>query len=239
MPLPDAALLIRPWATDGDRTAPEDRSPALDRANGWPLDWSRAGGETPAREVLNQLVFELSSLLAYVRDHGALAEWHAMVVYVHPAYTTGSNGVIYRSVQGSTNVNPTTDTDLSHWRPLVLPIDIHNQVTQSATPADSDRFPFSDESETGDPTRYVTGANLKAYIAPNATTTRRGIVEMATSAEAQAGTDTSRAVTPAGARAAVEVGNAGSVDGIHFWRGTTEDLPSSRSSGTIYFERAS
>ncbi len=39
---------------------------------------------------------------------------------------------------------------------------------------------------------------------PDATTTARGTVEMATSAEAVAGTDTARAVTPAGVKAAID-----------------------------------
>lgn len=46
----------------------------------------------------------------------------------------------------------------------------------------------------------VEGLNLTA---PNASTTQRGIVELATLAEARAGTDTQRAVTPAGVAAAI------------------------------------
>jgi len=239
MAFPEAARLIEAWAASGDRTLPADRTPAIDRSLGWSLQWSEPGGNRLAREVFNQIIFEISTHLVYLRDHGALAEWDARVVYVHPAYTTGSNGILYTSVQGSTNVNPTTDADLSHWRPLTTLLDIHRHVTQSATPTDNDRFIFSDEGTAGDPTSYVSGANLRAFIAPNASTTRRGIVELATTTESRAGTSESLVVTPAGAKASVEAGNADRVDGIHFWRGTTADLPSSRSSGTIYFERAS
>ena len=46
----------------------------------------------------------------------------------------------------------------------------------------------------------IDGLNLTA---PNASTTQRGIVELATLAEARAGTDTQRATTPAGVAAAI------------------------------------
>ena len=38
--------------------------------------------------------------------------------------------------------------------------DIHDDVTQSATIADADLIPFSDEGSAGDPMRYTTTANL-------------------------------------------------------------------------------
>lgn len=56
---------------------------------------------------------------------------------------------------------------------------------------------------------FVTCANLTAALAtvggatPDATTTVKGKVELATVAEAAAGTDATRAVTPAGLSAAV------------------------------------
>ena len=42
--------------------------------------------------------------------------------------------------------------------------DIHDDVTQSATIADADRLPFSDEGSAGDPMRYTTAANLANYM---------------------------------------------------------------------------
>ena len=42
--------------------------------------------------------------------------------------------------------------------------DIHDDVTQSASIADSDRLVFSDEGSAGDPMRYTTAANLANYM---------------------------------------------------------------------------
>ena len=116
MPLPPEALLIEEWAATGDRTYPEDRTPAIDRAFGWTSAFAMAGGPTPAYEVFNQILGEITAFQVYTRDHGGLAEWNAAVTYDHPAYVTGSNGLVYQSVQDSFNVNPVTDTDNSDWR---------------------------------------------------------------------------------------------------------------------------
>lgn len=44
----------------------------------------------------------------------------------------------------------------------------------------------------------ISGSALKAYTSPDASDTVKGIVELATAAEVQTGTDTTRAITPAG-----------------------------------------
>ena len=68
---------------------------------------------------------------------------------------TGSDAILYFSVQDSTNIDPVADTYRSHWTPLTEAFD-------------------------------------------NASTTERGGVELATDDEVAAGTDTERAITPAG-----------------------------------------
>lgn len=50
---------------------------------------------------------------------------------------------------------------------------------------------------------FVTSNNFASYL-PSASTTVKGIVEMATVTEARAGTDTTRAVTPAGLKGAID-----------------------------------
>ena len=51
--------------------------------------------------------------------------------------------------------------------------------------------------------KFITDAIAAIPAVPNATTTKRGIVELATNAEAPTGSDTVRAVTPAGLAAAI------------------------------------
>ena len=42
--------------------------------------------------------------------------------------------------------------------------DLHDDITQSATIADTDRLLFSDEGSGGDPMRYTTAASLANYM---------------------------------------------------------------------------
>ena len=114
--LPPEALLIQEWAATGDRVTPENNTPAIARDKGFTAAFAEIGGPTPPYEVFNQFWGEISAMLVYVRDHGALAQWNAAVTYAHVAFVVGSDGVVYRSVQDSTNVDPTTDGDDSHWK---------------------------------------------------------------------------------------------------------------------------
>ena len=64
------ALKIQKWAANGDVQTPEGRG--LDRAIGWPADYSQPGGRTPSREVFNQIIRELSSLGVELNTRGLL-----------------------------------------------------------------------------------------------------------------------------------------------------------------------
>ena len=169
MPLPDAALLIEEWAATGDRILPENRTPALSRAAGWPASWSSLGGNTPSREVFNQLFGEITAYQEYIRDHGSMAEWHALVVYSHPATVIGSNNTTYVSVQGSTGENPVTDTANVYWMPLLSSI----------------------------PASAITSGTINRARLPLASSSNRGIIEIASATEAADGISSTRAVPPA------------------------------------------
>ena len=53
-----------------------------------------------------------------INVHGAGLEWDSSISYEHPALVTGSDALLYVSVQDSTNVDPVTDSGESHWKPL-------------------------------------------------------------------------------------------------------------------------
>ena len=109
------ALLIRKWSESGDTSTPESQS--ITRSIGWGASYSQAGGDLPEREVFNQLLKELTALAVEINERGIL-DWSSSLTYTHPAIVFGSNSTIYLSVQNSTNVDPTTDADRSHWRPF-------------------------------------------------------------------------------------------------------------------------
>ncbi len=82
-------------------------------------------------------------------------------------------------------------------------------LSELTSPASLDELPVVDKSDT---TQAATGTTKKilystlvtAFTPADASTTAKGIVELATSAETITGTDTVRAVTPAGAAAAYQ-----------------------------------
>ena len=98
----------------GNRRRCEPESQGLDRSTGWPLSYSQAGGDTPEREVFNQLDREITGMLAELNTHGLL-EWDDEITYDHPALVMGTDASVYVSVQDSLNRNPTTDTSNTYW----------------------------------------------------------------------------------------------------------------------------
>ena len=119
MPRDAESLKIQKWADTGDRTDPDASSltPPLVRVTGWPASFSRVGGNAPRRRVFNQLFRELSGMAVELNEHGGLLEWDTNVSYIHPAFVCGSDNDLYASVQDSTGIDPTTDSDDSHWYP--------------------------------------------------------------------------------------------------------------------------
>lgn len=64
----------------------------------------------------------------------------------------------------------------------------------------------SGNTETNITVTYQDGDGTIDFVVADASTSAKGVVELATTAEAQTGTDTARAVTPAGLKAVVEAG---------------------------------
>ena len=112
---PDA-LKIGKWAATGDVEDPEDGG--IDRSIGWDIRHSQPGGSLPKREHINELHREETALGVEINVHGAGLEWDSSISYEHPALVTGSDALLYVSVQDSTNVDPVTDSGESHWKPL-------------------------------------------------------------------------------------------------------------------------
>lgn len=107
------------WATTGGNN--DSSLGGLTRAEGWPDSYSMLGsGDLPRRETFNQLFRELSGAIVELNERGVLG-WNSAVAYTHRAYTAGSDGYLYTSVQDSTNVDPVSDADNSHWRRIWPP----------------------------------------------------------------------------------------------------------------------
>ena len=188
---PDA-LKISKWAATGDVEDPEDGG--IDRSIGWDISHSQPGGSLPKREHVNELHREETALGVEINVHGAGLEWDSSISYEHPALVTGSDALLYVSVQDSTNVDPVTDSGESHWKPL-------NTSPPNASTTERGIVELATDSEvaTGiDTTKAVTPAGLASKPLPSASIDQLGIVQLATNTEVADGTDTQRAVTPAG-----------------------------------------
>jgi len=110
------SLRIRKWALTGDTATPE--SEGLMRATGWPASYSQPGGDTPSREVFNQLFREITGMLFEINNHGGILGWDVTQQYRHPALVIyPGGGAIYRSKQDSMGQHPDTDATYTYWEP--------------------------------------------------------------------------------------------------------------------------
>ena len=117
MPRDANSLLVRKWAITGDRATPE--SDALTRAAGYGATYSQSGGDTPAREVFNQILLEVTSSIVELHERGLL-EWDSKQDYAHVSLVVGSDGNVYISTQASgpssTVQDPVSDTANTYWQ---------------------------------------------------------------------------------------------------------------------------
>ena len=94
MPRDTSALLIRKWAVEAGAIVETPEAAGLDRSEGFPAAYSEDMARTLA--VWNQQVREVTAALVEIAERGVL-EWSGGQRFEHPAWTTGSNGGLYRS----------------------------------------------------------------------------------------------------------------------------------------------
>ena len=118
MPIDDDAVGIVKWGTGAgasDFNTPADVGFA--EADGWPLAYGTPGsGSEPQREVFNWQWRRLTALAVELLTHGGGLPWDSRISYLHPASVMGSDGMLYQSVQDSTNQDPTTDASNIYWQ---------------------------------------------------------------------------------------------------------------------------
>ena len=123
-PLPPGALptdlvQVTPWATNGERAVAAAYN--LPTSTGWDPRYEQRGSlRYPERQLFNQLLYELSTMVRS-RLSAGIMQWDARVDYLHPAFVTGSDGRIYRSIRDtgpahSNAYDPTGNSGGLAWR---------------------------------------------------------------------------------------------------------------------------
>ena len=184
-----------------------------------------AGGLLPPMEVFNQMWGEFSTVIWEINRHGCGLPYDDGIDYILPCLVTGTDNVYYEAVQengpGSTIQDPVTDSSNTYWNRLV-----RNPDAATETEAGIIEIASNSETDAGtDNQRAITPAKLQRKInslingapsnrntlkelndaiesidtsgAPNADETTRGVIEIASNSETDAGTDNQRAITPA------------------------------------------
>ena len=166
--------------------------------------WEIVGlNDNPTREDFNAMGYTLGALTAYLYEMG-ISEWNASQNYRTNSRTTGSDGKIYKSLTGTTGIpnvgnNPTTDA--VNW--VAEESVIYSALIDKTTPVDADLIAIADSTSSFS-LKKLSWTNIKATLKTYFDTlykvasseTTSGIIELATTAEAQAGTDDLRAITP-------------------------------------------
>jgi len=166
--------------------------------------WEIVGlNDNPTREDFNAMGYTLGALTAYLYEMG-ISEWNASQNYRANSRVTGSDGKIYKSLTGTTgtpNVGNNPTSDAVNWQLEI--ITNYSTLTAKTTPVDNDLIALGDSTSLFS-LKKLTWANIKATLETYFDTlykvasseTTSGIIELATTAEAQAGTDDLRAITP-------------------------------------------
>lgn len=118
-------FLYKTWAETGVKVEPSDAKKEL----GY-------GAEIPTHEEFNWLEGRQDQAIAHFNQFG-IPLWDSTTEYKQDkSYVQGSDGNIYAAVLDSTNINPTTDTDFSHWRPVLYRA-LKNRPLVNVTPQNS------------------------------------------------------------------------------------------------------
>lgn len=184
--------LIDTWSSDGLKVKP-DISKIIE---GWQL------GEQPPHEYMNWLQNTFGSKLNHILKNG-VSDWNNTTPYLAGS-SVQHNGNVWLCKTTNTNSAP-TDTN-ANWKRIItvesLTTVIAGYVATTGDQTIAGVKTFSSNPIVPTPTTGTQAAN-KAYVdsvavTPDASTTVKGRVELATNEETATGTDATRAITPAG-----------------------------------------
>ena len=182
------------WASAGDTET--FAAAGITISEGWDAEFSEQGGRNPTRESFNTLV---QLIFASINElNKGFFEWDASISYAANSYTVASDGRIYKSVQASTNQDPTAPNS-AYWSPLINNTEGTNQnpLPPTATQARQGIVELASNQETIDGTDNLRAVTPESLAAKIASYTLLGLMQFATASEVQAGTVNNKAISPA------------------------------------------
>lgn len=207
------STLLDTWGSGGNIVEP-DISKIIE---GWQL------GEQPPHEYMNWLQNTFGSKLNHILKNG-VAKWDSDS---ETEYLAGSsvqhNGNVWLCKATNTNSAP-TDAN-ANWKRIITVeslATVLNGYVKNSGDEDIDGIKNFLESPIVPTPTTGTQAATKAYVdsvavAPDASTTVKGIVELATNEETATGTDATRAITPAGLMSAFNKTGTASMFACRAW----------------------
>ena len=181
--------------------------------------WEIVGlNDNPTREDFNAMGYTLGALISYLYEMG-ISEWNSLQNYRINSRVIGSNGKIYKALTGTTgtpNVNHNPTSDAINWKEEFKDfVDLINNQTIDGIKTFSS-FPITPSSA---PTTNYQVANKK-YVDDRTVASSEatlGIIRLATTAEAQGGTDDLRAITPLKLRNALNASGTAPIYACRAW----------------------
>ena len=178
--------------------------------------WEIVGlNDNPTREDFNAMGYTLGALTAYLYEMG-ISEWNASQNYRANSRVTGSDGKIYKSLTGTTgspNVGKNPTSDAVNWKYELLGLIDSSSIPTATTELESTDFVVVMDSTEP---KKITLTNFTQELTASSETTK-GIIELATTAEAQAGTDDLRAITPLKLRNALNASGTAPIYACRAW----------------------
>lgn len=191
--VPDSKFFGIPFALSGDKaTIPEGTQPsgAISMTQGFGPDYERDPATDPLakrvpRDETNELYYQITNSMRILQLFG-VGEWYEEDDAGNPvSYSTNARvrhaGTVWASIADTNTAEPGTDP--TKW--------VIDQVFNMALL----------EASIGEAQAGVVGDKIitpRRLASVTATTTRRGLIEIATNVETAAGADAERAVVPAG-----------------------------------------
>lgn len=191
------------WASSGSLSYPNSSGSFTANSGTYSVQegWTQV---KPPYEIENWIQNQQSQFSAYINQLG-IPEWDSSTEYqANKSYVQGSNNVVYKCISTHTGRNPASG-NTSYWEVFEGNRQATTSKRGSVTLATSSQVQNASGGDavirSSDASVFQNASNLSSGTVPSArlssaSTTSKGIVELATGGEVQSGSSSSKVITP-------------------------------------------